>query len=131
MRPCHRQPERRLFIRLICLRQGSGIVRIITRDVIITVLSGTYGREQPLRALSQTQPNWLGLISSTGTHRSALREASITVPADGDKETGALFPVSKDWSLQQGEGGCTASRVNRDSRRVFMWHDSFSPKVLS
>ncbi len=107
-RPCHPQPERRRFRRLICLRQGSGIVRIITRAVIITVLSGTYGREQPLRALSQTQPNWLGLISGTGTHCSALWEASITVPADGDEETDTFWLlVSNHCRLQQGgdEGG--------------------------
>ena len=81
-----------LLIRLLCLRRCSSIVTIITRAVIITVLSGTYGREQPLRALSQTQSNWLGLISEHWHAQARLgspRGPQLLSPAD-DEETDTL-----------------------------------------
>ena len=92
-RPCHPQPGRQPFIRLIRLHRRSNIVTIITRAVIVTILSGTYGREQPLRALSQTQPNWLGLISEHWHARARLgspRGPQLLSPADGDEETDTL-----------------------------------------
>ena len=46
------KPERSLVVRLICLHRGSGIAGIITRAVIISILSGTCGREQLLRVTS-------------------------------------------------------------------------------
>lgn len=66
---------------------SSGLVRTITGSVITTVLHCTDGLEQALRALSQAQPNWLGLSPALAHTPQLCERPPRLSPAVGDDQT--------------------------------------------